>query len=262
MNSGKKKHNLNSFRVFDDYDNDTKSEISSKKNSDQIINNSDITYSENSETSETSSKKKKRKASSENKMKIKDAIKSFEENALFAKINRYFKKTCDKEDIEKMILIINENHEISLRLLNWFAMKYSSTIESLDIIRNNKKELFDVKISYNAQLKSHSKKYFDPFRRGTRFDYNYDINDKTKIIETTLCQLNFFMWIFSNKLMDYVEKNFKFLKEKMGNYEKKKKEIKKKEIKEKKKIVKKKKTIIKDNNKFNNNVSTKLVIVI
>ena len=162
-----------------------------------------------------------------------------------------------------MIDIINEEHEISLRLLNWFAMKYSATIESLDIIRlNGKKELFDVKISYDAQLKSHSKKYFDPFRRGTRFDYHYDTNNKDNKIETTICQLNFFMWLFNNNLMEYVENNFKFLKDKMGYYEKNKKEIKLKQKEQKKKIIKNK-SVTKNIKveRFNDKKMSKLVIM-
>lgn len=237
-------------------DNKTDSKFSLKSDLDSY------SYSDVSSDSDLSSKKKKRKLSSENKKDMKDAIKSFNEVSKFTKINRYFQQICPTENIIKMIDIINEEHEISLRLLNWFAMKYSLTIESLDIIKSDgKKELFDIKISYDAQLKSHSKKYFDPFRRGTRFDYYYDPKDKTKKIETTICQLNFFMWLFSNNLMDYVENNFKFLKDKMGYYEKNKKEIKQKQREAKKRIVKNKN--IKDTIKverFNDKNISKLII--
>ena len=130
-----------------------------------------------------------------------------------------------------MIKIINNEDPISLRLLNWFAMKHSATMESLEIINESgERELFDVKISYRARLNTHSKKYFDPFRRGKRFDYHYDRTNQDKTVETTLCQLNFFRWLFLHDLMDYVDDQFDALKYRMGTYnnvEKKKKETKK-----------------------------------
>jgi hypothetical protein len=202
--------------------------------------------------------KKNKKRVSE-KMDIKEAVKTIDERALYVKIDRYFKKNCNVKQIEKMIKIINNQDSISLRLLNWFAMKHSATMEALEVKdQNNNITLFDIKISYKARLWTHSKKYFDPFRRGKRFDYHY--NNKL-FIETTLCQLNFFRWLFLHNLMTYVEDHFDELKSKMGRYEKKKKEI---------KIKKNNKTIVKTKKKdfnfkvkrFTNEDDSKLVIII
>jgi hypothetical protein len=240
----RKIYDLNNVNFFDEVD-ATKSEsstiISTKESKSDKLKDEDVT-SDNSDDTSSSSNKKKRKPSSENKMKIKEAINTVNEIALYTSINRFFRKKVSNEKIKKMIDIINEKDEISLRLLNWFAMKYSSKMDPFTKrLKNGNINIFDVKISYNAQLKSHSKKYFDPFRRGSRFDYNYDQKDKTKIIETTLCQLNFFMWLFDNNLLDYVETNFKKLRDNMGTYEKnnKQKKIQKKEKKIKNIIVKK-----------------------
>ncbi len=189
----------------------------------------------------SAAKEKNKKKEINKKLPIREAIKSVDERSLYAKVNRFFRINCTKEQIEKMIQIINKENTVSLRLLNWFAMKYSATMQGLDIVtQDNKNEIFDVRISYRARLKTHSKKYFDPFRRGKRFDYHYNKDDVTKFVETTLCQLNFFKWLFMHDLIDYVDENFDELSKKMAVYEKKKKDTKKKE-KTKKSVVKNKK---------------------
>lgn len=201
------------------------------------------------------------------KLPIKDALKTVEERSLYTEVDRFFNIKCDQKKIHKMVKIINNEDSISLRLLNWFAMKYSATMEAIDHINTNGKvELFDVKISYRARLNTHSKKYFDPFRRGRKFDYLYDKKDKSKVVETTLCQLNFFRWMFMHELMDYVEDHFEELKNKMGSYntqEKKKKETKKEKEKTKKINLKNKK---KDINirvrRFTEDNTSKVVIII
>ena len=199
------------------------------------------------------------------KLELKDALKTVDERALYTKIDRFFNTECDTYSIQKMVKIIENVDPISLRLLNWFAMKHSATMQSLEVVNDDDKvELFDVKISYRARLNTHSKKYFDPFRRGRKFDYFYDKNDKTKAVETTLCQLNFFRWLFIHNLLDYVEEHFDELKNKMGifnNSEKKKKDIKK--TKDNKTIIKNKKEDIKVKvRRFTEENVSKLIIII
>ncbi len=189
------------------------------------------------------------------KMELREAISSVDERSMYVTINKFLKNMCTCDQIEKMIKIINKEDRISLRLLNWFSMKYSASMEGIEFVgENGKLEIFHVKISYKARLKAYSKKYFDPFRRGKRFDYCYGEN---KSIETTLCQLNFFKWLFSFKLIEYVENNYDILVKKMATYEKKKKEIKikKKEkattiLNEKNYVTKIKKTIDESNVKL------------
>lgn len=214
-------------------------------------------------TSDTKITSKKKSRYNE-KMNIKDAIKTVDERALYSKVHRFFRTNCTQENIQKMIDIIINNNIISLRLLNWFAMKYSATMKALEIKKkDNNLELFDVKISYKARLNTHSKKYFDPFRRGKRFDYYYNPNNKNEYIETTLCQLNFFRWLMLHNLIEYVEKNFDVLKQKMGIYEKNKKMIKKDKKNNKKTVVIDNKDDIKLKIKrFTEEDTTKLVIII
>lgn len=120
-------------------------------------------------------------------------------------VNRYY-KSCDKSLIDKMLQIINGESNISLRILDWFVTRYASKYKICfgTVIDDS---LFNVHISYKAQLKSYKKRYFDPFRRRKKFYYNYDCTDKTKTFLTTIGQLNFFYWALSNNIIDYVEKN-------------------------------------------------------
>lgn len=252
---------------------------SNKDTDDNDSNNSDNNSSDDSDDDSYSEcdsadiwanknkKNNKKKPIKTKKMPIREAIKTVEERSLYAKIDRYFKTECSDDKIHKMIKIIENEDQISLRLLNWFAMKHSATMESLEITDNDgNRELFDVKISYRARLNTHSKKYFDPFRRGKRFDYCYDKKNADKTVETTLCQLNFFRWLFLHDLMDYVEDQFDNLKQKMGSYnnvEKKKKETKKEKESLKKTFIKNKKEDIKIKVKrFNEDNTSKLVIII
>lgn len=188
------------------------------------------------------------------KLQITEALKTVEERSLYIEVDRFFKKKCSYDKVQKMVDIINNDDPISLRLVNWFAMKYSTKMKTLDFIdENDEVKLFDVKISYHARLDTHSKKYFDPFRRGAKFDYKYDQKDESKVVETALCQLNFFRWLFMHDLMKYIDENLDFLKSQMGTYnvlEKKKKEKKKKE----KEIIQKE---IKTKKKENLNIKVK-----
>lgn len=244
----------------------SESEDSSQYDSDDL-NLLDDEESDNDTNSKKSNNTvEKRNSNKTTKIPLKDAIKTLDERALYTEVDRFFRNKCDSEKIEKMVRIINNQDQISLRLLNWFAMKYSTTMETLETTNEDGGlELFDVKISYRARLNTHSKKYFDPFRRGRKFDYNYDKSDNTKVVETTLCQLNFFRWLIMHDLLDYVEENFEILKNKMGSFniiEKKKKEVKKKE-KNKKVDVKDKKEEMKIKVKrFTEDNTSKVVIVI
>jgi hypothetical protein len=157
-----------------------------------------------------------------------------------------FYNHCPNQDINKIIDIINGTSTISLRILDWFVTKYSNKNK---ILLMSKDEIFDVHISYKAQLKSYKKKYFDPFKRHDKFEYHFKGTDT--IIKTTIGQLNFFRWALENGIIEHIEEHFETLSKNMNlsnkNDKKKKKE---------KMIVK---TIgeikSKQNNKINKNIN-------
>ena len=126
-------------------------------------------------------------------------------------INNYFKNECSKENINKMILIINSESNISLRILDWFVTKYSKKYTNFNQMDDQIDETFDVRISYKAQLKSFRKKYFDPFRRRKKFYYQFERPDITNKILTTLGQLNFFRWAITKNILKFVELNLNLI---------------------------------------------------
>ena len=115
-----------------------------------------------------------------------------------------------KEHIDKLIDILNGKYA-SLRIIDWFATNYSKKHNiGYTLTREepksfpNKFELFKVYINYKSQLKSYSKKQFDPFNRTQRIKFYYESD---KFITTTICQLNFFRWAIENNVIDYIKEH-------------------------------------------------------
>lgn len=135
-------------------------------------------------------------------------------------INNYY-KGLSREKVITMIDIVGGKSKISLRLLDFFitryANKYKIRFERVNntFIEGKPEDRFDsridegfnVHISYKAQLKSYTKTYFDPFRRRKKFKYYFD-KDHTLMLCTTLGQLNFFKWAFTNSVIEYVQANY------------------------------------------------------
>jgi hypothetical protein len=119
-----------------------------------------------------------------------------------------------KNNVHKIIPIINGESAISLRLIDWFITNYSKknqTIITKKLANNNVIHL-NVYLSYRSQLKSYSKTYFDPFRRRDRIKFFYD---DRKSIETTIGQLNMFRWILQSDILEYVTENKKDIEQDM-----------------------------------------------
>lgn len=122
-------------------------------------------------------------------------------------IDKYY-KTLDIKKVLTFIDIVEKRGKVSLRLIDWFVTKYSCRYKiRLD---NNKDDQdigtgFNVYISYKAQLQSYKKRYFDPFRRKKRLKFKYFFDKEKKVsLCTTIGQLNFFKWAFTNNVVDYV----------------------------------------------------------
>lgn len=124
----------------------------------------------------------------------------------YKSLDKFFRK-LNKEDRELMVGIINKQSDISLRILDKYVTKYCPKMNVTYKIDDNDEDEFNVHISYKAQLKSYRKGFFDPFRRGKKFYYNYDKDDKSKVTLTTLGQLNFFRWAFANKIIKHISEN-------------------------------------------------------
>jgi hypothetical protein len=120
-----------------------------------------------------------------------------------------------KENIDKITNVIEKETDYSLRVIEWFCNNYSKKYDT--VYKLNDGTIFNVYLSYKAQLDSYQKKQFDPFKRKHKGFEIFTIKyNKDSSIETTVCQLNFFRWCIQNKVLEYVEKNLKKIKEDMG----------------------------------------------
>ena len=124
---------------------------------------------------------------------------------------------ADNKTSSKLLEILKEENKISLRIIDWFVTNYSkknniyytifetSTKKKTFVCENNKLlKQFNTYHAYKSQLKSFSKKKFDPFCRRDRI--TFDCNGT--LIETTVGQLNFFKWAIDNLIIEFIKNNY------------------------------------------------------
>jgi len=131
---------------------------------------------------------------------------------LFNSLKLFYK---DDYNLTKLLNYLKVD-KISLRIIDWFVTNYSKKYDSMYILYNRdgiKLNPFNVFHSYKSQLKSYSKKFFDPFCRRNRIKYKY--ND-TDTLSTTIGQLNFFKWAINNNVIDYIKDNYKEIEDDMN----------------------------------------------
>jgi hypothetical protein len=124
------------------------------------------------------------------------------------------------DNIQKILPIITSNSRISIRLLDWFVTNYSKKNNIIYELKNRNVDddkYFNVFQQYKQKLKSFKKKLFDPFCRKQRILFHYD---EKKFVQTTVGQLNFFMWAIRNDILSYVEINLKRITDDMNKYNK------------------------------------------
>ena len=128
----------------------------------------------------------------------------------------------NKDNLKKMMGVINGESKISLRIVDWFvtnfAKKYYTVYEIPQIIHgepsDTQKVRFKVYNDYKLKLKAYAKKNFDPFCRWERITIPYD-NDN--YMETTIGQLNFFKWAIESKIIDYIQQYYQEIEGDMNN---------------------------------------------
>lgn len=130
-------------------------------------------------------------------------------------LNKLMKYYNHNKNLNSMLKIINGESKISLRIIDWFATNYSKKNYIVyNIIReDSKEERFKVYDDYKLKLKAYSKRRFDPFCRWDRITIPYIDNT---YVQTTLGQLNFFKWALENKIIDYIEENYKAIETDMN----------------------------------------------
>jgi hypothetical protein len=116
----------------------------------------------------------------------------------------------DDDENKTIMLKIVHNELMSLRTLDWFVSNYSKKKNIMFTTSSGR--LFNVFMEYKSQLKSYSKRMFDPFNRGDRITIT-DLNDNE--ISTTCGQLNFFRWVIKNDIVNECLRNIKEVEEDM-----------------------------------------------
>lgn len=128
----------------------------------------------------------------------------------------------NKDNLKKMMSVINGESKISLRIVDWFVTNYAKkyyTVYEIPQITNGEpcdieKVRFKVYNDYKLKLKAYAKKNFDPFCRWERITIPYD-NDN--YMETTIGQLNFFKWAIESKIIDYIQQHNQEIEADMNN---------------------------------------------
>lgn len=143
---------------------------------------------------------------------------SYKNDLLYNKLKSYY-----IGDKLKIFIEYVKYNKISLRVIDWFVTNYAkknSVVYNINESNNNNNQIisildnnlstkvFNVYLSYKSQLKSFSKKNFDPFcrREKIHFEYINKKGDKDYIL-TTIGQLNFFRWAIDNSLIEYIKLN-------------------------------------------------------
>ena len=113
---------------------------------------------------------------------------------------------------DRLLSILNNKINISLRSIDWFITNYSKkyniyySIYKTDkdnlVLNSDGKLISNINVfqSYKSQLRAYSKKRFDPFCRRNRIKFECN----GEIIDTTIGQLNFFKWAINNLIVDYI----------------------------------------------------------
>jgi hypothetical protein len=154
-------------------------------------------------------------------MSVTSSIEFYQENDIDTKLSLLMKSLTEFYKntiyIEQMKSIVDQNSVISLRILDWFITNYAKKYRT---IIQNKTHNVDVYQNYKLQLKSFSKKQFDPFCRKNKIRFYYTDD---KYIETSCGQLCFFRWCFENDILNYVKNNLSTIEQDMKSSLKKKK---------------------------------------
>lgn len=121
----------------------------------------------------------------------------------------------NRENLHKMMRIINGESKISLRIVDWFVTNFAKknyTIYEMPVGESSVR--FKVYNDYKLKLKAYSKRRFDPFCRWERISIPYD---SESFMETTIGQLNFFKWAIENRIVDYIENNYQDIENDMNH---------------------------------------------
>lgn len=109
--------------------------------------------------------------------------------------------TEDDNNMKILKGLLDKTSGISLRTLEWFITSYSKQNNLTYTTKCGR--LFTVHCAYKSSLDGYSKKFFDPFCRTSKIDFDIE----SKKVKTTVAQLNFIRWCIKNNIIEYILDN-------------------------------------------------------
>jgi hypothetical protein len=106
-------------------------------------------------------------------------------------LKRFFEVSDHAQQLKD---ILEHKRGISLRNLEWFVTNYSRKTNITYTTPTGRQ--FTVHVAYKSSLDGYSKKFFDPFCRTERIEFQG--------LTTTVAQLNFIRWCIVNGIVDYM----------------------------------------------------------
>lgn len=117
------------------------------------------------------------------------------QDALLRSLNRYY---ADPDKRRRLAAVVGRKSVVSLRIIDWLTTNFAKKHNVVYHLGNNRP--FNIFLEYKACLRSFSKRFFDPFARRERLDFDDGNGGR---ISTTLAQQNFFRWAIDNGVIDY-----------------------------------------------------------
>lgn len=126
---------------------------------------------------------------------------------LMASLIKFYQKS---DNLERIVPIINRESKVSLRVIEWFITTYSRDRCVMCPTYNKSGSIINyiqVYINYKSTLKSYRGKHFGIFKRSDKVLLDWTGN---RLI-TTIGQLNFFKWAIETQILQFIEKNYTFI---------------------------------------------------
>jgi hypothetical protein len=119
-------------------------------------------------------------------------------NVLLKPLRKFFSIESNFNRFQSLVM---SKKTTSLRIIDWFVTNWCKSNNTYFKTHTGNGDIFIVYLEYKSQLRSYSKRKFDPFCRRGRIEIELCGHS----VVTTIGQLNFFKWFIENKIDDFME---------------------------------------------------------
>jgi len=109
-------------------------------------------------------------------------------------------------NLEMLTFLLGKRSTVSLRLMDYLVTNYAK--KKNIVYHTPNKNQFNLFVEYKSQLKAYSKRWFDPFCRRERIEFE-DSNGAPLV--STVGQLNFMRWAMTNGVVTYALGNLEHI---------------------------------------------------